>query len=240
VKDPDEEVRDGIPAFVHVYDRLRELIARDGLEPGELMPNESALAGELSVSREIVREALLLLEEDGHVARASDWRWRVAREREQASITDPFPQLLGGGITAERRIHAALERGSSWSRELLASEEMFLVWETVFSYQNVLLASTLEVMLESALPEGLADADPFDVAARPTLLGCVPRERRAEMTVDLWRFTPLSRNTERLSWMDLPMHGIPVGLTVVFGEAGRRTYLAKNAFDLGTFTLFGG
>jgi hypothetical protein len=240
MRDHDAPVRDGIPAFVHVYDRLREHIARDALEPGELLSTEVVLAGELSVRREVVREALLLLEEDGHLARDSDWRWRVAPPRVRASITDPFPQLLGGRLTADRRIHAAVERGSTWSRELLDSDETFLVWETVFSRNNVLLVSTLEVMVESAVPEEVTGADPFDVEARPTLLGCLDPERRDAMTVELWRLTPLSRNTERLSWMELPMHGIPAGLTVVFAEDGRPTYLAKNAFDLGTFTLSGG
>lgn len=236
----DQPVRSGIPAFVHVYDRLREHISRDALEPGELLPTEVMLAGELSVPRDTIREALLLLEEDGHLKRDSDWRWRVATTRVQASITDPFPELLGGDLVASRRIHAALESGSSWSRELLSTDEKLLVWETVFAHKNVLLASTLEVMVESAVPGGVLDVDPGDVSTRPTLLGCIDPARRAEMTVDLWRLTPLSRNTERLSWMQLPMHGIPVGLTVVLGEAGRPTYLAKNAFDLGTFTLSGG
>jgi len=240
VKQSDAQVREGIPAFVQVYDRLREQIARDGLEPGELLPTEVMLAAELSVAREIVREALLLLEEDGHVKRDSSWAWRVAAPRVQASITDPFPDLLGGSLTADRRIHAALESGSTWSRELLGSDEKFLVWETVFSHNNVLLASTLEVMVESAVPAGLADADPSDVTSRPTLLGCLEPERREAMTVELWRLTPLSRNTERLSWMELPMHGIPAGLTVVLAEDGQATYLAKNVFDLGTFTLSGG
>ena len=240
MRDSDAHVRDGVPAFVEVYDRLREHIVRDGLEPGELLPTEVALAGELSVRREVVREALLLLEEDGHLARDSDWRWRVAPSRAQASITDPFPGLLGGGLTADRRIHAAVERGSTWSRELLDSDETFIVWETVFSRHNVLLVSTLEVMVESAVPEEVGNADPFDVEARPTLLGCLDAARREAMSVDLWRLTPLSRNTERLSWMGFPMHGIPAGLTVVFGEDGRPTYLAKNAFDLGSFTLSGG
>jgi GntR family transcriptional regulator len=232
--------REGIPPFVEVYDRIRELIARDELRPGELLPTEVVVAGELSVPRELVREALLLLEEDGFLRRDSDWRWRVGAPRVPASVTDPFPDLLGGHLTADRRIHAAVESGSSWSRELLDSDEKFMVWETVFSYRHVLLASTLEVMVESAVPPEVLDADHFDVVERPTLLGAIDPERRSAMTVALWRLTPLSRNTERLSWMELPMHGIPVGLTVVLAEDGRPTYLAKNAFDLGTFTLSGG
>jgi hypothetical protein len=234
---PDPKVREGVPAFVRVYDRLREYVARDALEPGELMPTEVVLAGELSVPRELVREALLLLEEDGHLARDNDWRWRVAAPRVPAGFSDPFPDLLGGALTADRRLHAAVETGSTWSRELLGSSEPFLVWETVFSHGGVVLASTLEVMLESALPDGVADCDWLDVDTRPTLLGCVPAERRSHMTLELWRLTPLSRNTERLSWMELPMHGIAVGLTVVLAEDDKPTYLAKNIFDLGTFDL---
>jgi DNA-binding transcriptional regulator YhcF (GntR family) len=240
VRETDAQVREGIPAFVRVYDRLREHIAGEALEPGELLSTEVMLAGELSVPRALIREVLLLLEEDGHLVRDNDWRWRVAPARVQAAITDPFPELLGGGLTAVRRIHAAVERGSTWSRELLDTDESFVVWETVFSHRNVLLVSTLEVMVESAAPQEVTSLDPLDVEARPTLLGCVDPARREAMTVDLWRLTPLSRNTERLSWMELPMHGIPAGLTVVFGEDGRPTYLAKNAFDLGTFTLSGG
>ena len=57
------------------------------------------------------------------------------------------------------------------------------------------------------------------------------------MTPELWRLSPLSRTTERLSWMELPLHGIPAALTVVLAEGGRPTYLAKNIFDLATFDL---
>ena len=240
MRDPDRQVREGIPEFVRVYDRLREKIARDELKPGELLPTEVVLAGQLSVPRELVREALMLLEEDGYLTRDNDWRWQVSRPRDPASFTSPFPELLGGTLTPVRRLHAAVESGSTWSRELLGSGEKFVVWETVFAHANVRLASTLEVMLESAVPEEVTDADPLDVQTWPTLLGSLPPERRVAMTVELWRITPLSRNTERLSWMELPMHGIPAGLTVVLAENGSPTYLAKNLFDLATFSISAG
>lgn len=237
MREPDRQVREGVPAFVQVYDRLQEYVARESLDPGDLLPTEVVMAGELGVPREVVRESLLLLEEDGVLARDNDWRWRVAHPRRAASITDPFPDLLGGSLVPDRRLHAAVEDGSSWSRGLLGAGEKFLVWETVFAHNGVLLASTLEVMLESAAPEGLTEVDAGDVAERPTLLGCLPPNRRRGMTLDLCRLTPLSRNTERLSWMELPMHGIAAGLTVLLAEAGRPTYLAKNIFDLATFDL---
>lgn len=231
------EHRTGVPAFVGVYDRLRELISRDQLAPGEALPSDAALSGELSVSRELIREALLLLAEDGHLVRQRDLRWHVAEPQASTSYADPFPTLLSAEVTPVRRLHAAVEGGSTWSRELLGSDGPFLVWETVFAYAGVLLASTLEVMLESAVPPEVLESDLWSVDPWPTLLDSLDADRRAAMTLEQWRLTSLSRNTERLSWMELPMHGIPAALTIVLGEAGTPTYLAKNVFDLGTFGL---
>ena len=82
-RSPDEEaerhVRDGIPPFVEVYDRIRDLLREGGYEPGDVLPGEVALAGELGAPRQLVKEALLLLEEDGKLLRLRDRRWRVAR-----------------------------------------------------------------------------------------------------------------------------------------------------------------
>ena len=231
------DTRPGVPPFVAVYDRLRELVRRDELTPGEQLPSEVVLAGELSVGRELVHEALLLLEEDGFLVRDRERRWVVAPPADPTSFTDPFARLLSGELRAVRRLHAAVESGSSWSRELLASDGPFLVWETVLAHGEVLLASTLEVMVATAAPAGLTDADHNDVERWPTLLDAVDPGQRAAMTTELWRLTPVSTYTERLSWMDLPMHGIPASLTVVLAEAGTPAYLAKNLFDLGSFNL---
>ena len=57
------------------------------------------------------------------------------------------------------------------------------------------------------------------------------------MTPEVWRVSAVSTGTERLSWMELPLHGIPAGLTVVLAEDGVPTYLAKNLFDLGSLIL---
>ena len=57
------------------------------------------------------------------------------------------------------------------------------------------------------------------------------------MTPEVWRLSAVSRSAERLSWTELPLHGIPAVLTVVLAEAGRPVYLAKNVFDLGTFDI---
>jgi DNA-binding GntR family transcriptional regulator len=240
-RDPERHVRTGVPPFVDAYDRVRELIERDGLEPGEQLPNEVVIGGELSISRTLTHEALLLLEEDGHLVRDKDRRWCVAAQPpEPVGFADGFHRQLRDGAKPVRRLHAAVERGGSWSRGLLRTDDPKLVWETVFELEGVLLASTLEVMPMSVVPAEVAEADhdgQRDVGRWPTLLDALEPGRRAAMVPTVWRLSAVSRDTERLSWMDLPLHGMPAVVTSVLAEGGQPTYLAKNIFDLTSFQV---
>lgn len=237
-KDAERYVRDGTPPFVEVYDRILDVVR--GLDPGDPMPGEVALTGELGFARELVKEALLLLEEDGKVVRERDRLWRVAPSVEPAAFTDSFHRMLGGRARPVRRLLVGIEDGSHWSHELLRAETQVLVWETVFAFDDVLLASTLEMMALAAAPPELTEAltsEKHDLTIWPTMLEALGPERRDGLTPQLWRLSPISRATERLSWMELPLHGIPAALTVVLAEDGVPVYLAKNILDLGTFDL---
>ncbi|WP_046791689.1 GntR family transcriptional regulator [Tatumella morbirosei] len=55
----------GQPLRVTIYSRLSEAIRGGLLPPGSMLPKESELGTMLGVSRTVVREALMLLEEDG-------------------------------------------------------------------------------------------------------------------------------------------------------------------------------
>lgn len=57
----------GQPLRVAVYSRLSQGIRSGVLEAGSILPRETELAFMLGVSRTVVREALMLLEEDGHI-----------------------------------------------------------------------------------------------------------------------------------------------------------------------------
>lgn len=240
-RDPERHVRTGVPPFVDAYDRVRQLIVRDGFEPGEQLPNEVVIGGELSISRDLAHEVLLLLEEDGHVVRDKDKRWCVAPGSPgPVGFAEGFHRQLRDAVTPVRRLHAAVERGGSWSNGMLRSDEPKLVWETVFAQDGVLLASTLEVMPVSAVPAEITEADDAaqrDVARWPTLLDALEPARRAALEPLVWRLAPVSRSTERLSWMDLPLHGMPAVVIAVLGEGGSPCYLAKNIFDLTSFQV---
>ena len=159
---------------------------------------------------------------------------------EPAAFTDSFHRMLGGRARPVRRLLVGIEDGSHWSHELLRAETQVLVWETIFAFDDVLLASTLEMMALAAAPPELTSeliAEKHDLTIWPTMLEALGPERRAGLTPQLWRLSPISRATERLSWMELPLHGIPAALTVVLAEDGAPVYLAKNILDLGTFDL---
>jgi GntR family transcriptional regulator len=233
-------VRDGVPPFVEVYDRVRDLLKDGALKPGDLLPGEVALAGQLGHPRKLVKEALLLLEEDGKLVRERDRLWRVAPPAVPVAFTDSFHRLLGARIRPVRRLLVGIEDGSQWSHELLRTAGQVLTWETIFAHDDVLLASTLEMMVLDAVPSELTAAlvsDKHDLVDWPTMLEALGPERRAGLTPLLWRLSSISRATERLSWMELPLHGIPAALTVVLAEDGAPVYLAKNILDLGTFDL---
>lgn len=239
-EDAERYVRNGTPPFVDVYDRLRDLVRDTGLAPGDAMPSDVVLAESLGVSRDLVREALLLLGEDGKLERRERRWWVAEPATAPVAFTDSFHRLLGGRARPVRRLLVGIEDGSQWSHELLRSTGKVLTWETVFAFDDVLLASTLEeVLVEAAPPELLQalDAAQHDLDAWPTMLEAFGAERRARLVPEIWRLAQISRATERLSWMELPLHGIPAALTVVLTEDGRPVYLAKNIFDLGTFDL---
>ena len=56
-----------LPLFVRVYETIYKRLAEGFYRPGEQLPSESELAEELKVSRGTLRQALLLLQEDGMI-----------------------------------------------------------------------------------------------------------------------------------------------------------------------------
>jgi len=88
----------GQPLRVAAYSRIAEAIRTKLLPPGSLLPTETELGVMMDVSRTVIREALMLLEEDGLTrARRGVGRF-VADSLPRIGIEKirPFDQLLGG------------------------------------------------------------------------------------------------------------------------------------------------
>lgn len=59
------EIGDKVPLYVRIYEQLFQLIEANHFKEGEKLPGEITLAKELGVSRASIRQALLILQEDG-------------------------------------------------------------------------------------------------------------------------------------------------------------------------------
>jgi GntR family transcriptional regulator len=89
--------RPGVPLRVEVYDRIASAIRAGALLPESLLPSESELGEAMEVSRTVVREALLLLEEDG-LLRPRRGIGRVVSASQPAAGFErlrPMEQILG-------------------------------------------------------------------------------------------------------------------------------------------------
>lgn len=61
----EQEKGDKVPLYVRIYEQLFHLIETNYFKEGEKLPGEHTLSNELGVSRSTVRQALLILQEDG-------------------------------------------------------------------------------------------------------------------------------------------------------------------------------
>lgn len=124
----------GVPRRVAVYSRIAEAIRGDLLLPGSLVPSESDLGAQLGVSRTVVREALMLLEEDGLVRSqrgvgrfVADVIPRIGIERLR-----PLEEVLGESepVTVERTEHTLQNSSSPLIADALGQATTDSTWFT--------------------------------------------------------------------------------------------------------------
>jgi GntR family transcriptional regulator len=112
----------GQPLRVAVYDRISHGIRSGVLGAGELLPRETELGVSLGVSRTVVREALMLLEEDGLIVTRRGIGRFVAETLPHDGADDfrPLEQLFadGGELTVER-VEFSLQRVTDFVAEHL-------------------------------------------------------------------------------------------------------------------------
>jgi GntR family transcriptional regulator len=87
----------GVPLRVQVHSRILDGIRGGVLTPGSMIPTEAELGRMMGVSRTVVREALMLLDEDGFVVSRRGIGRFVADALPQAGLERirPLEELLG-------------------------------------------------------------------------------------------------------------------------------------------------
>ncbi len=92
-----------------VHDRLRTSIVEGELAPGDAVPSERALAGELGVNRHAVREALKRLEQAGLVRITHGGPTRVLDWRDHGGMDLLLDLVRGGAVVPAEVVRSVLE-----------------------------------------------------------------------------------------------------------------------------------
>ncbi|MBN1178396.1 MAG: GntR family transcriptional regulator [Anaerolineae bacterium] len=98
-------VLDRRPLYIQAHDWLLALIEEEGLQPGDQLPSETRLAGQLGISRATLREALRLLEKDRRISRQQGVGTFVMPDRHLESGLERLESILSlaerQGMTAQ-------------------------------------------------------------------------------------------------------------------------------------------
>jgi GntR family transcriptional regulator len=239
----------GQPLRVAVYSSLADAIRSGRVELGSLLPNEAELGVALRVSRTVVREALMLLEEDGLIRTRRGIGRFVAEALPQAGLEQlrPLEQMIAssdGEVTVERELHELQPTSDFITRglQLDASAEVW-VQENVVKRNGEPVAQLLEVV-----PAGdvLAERSPV-LAAR---LGELAEEGRSVLAALLdilgptlgpavYDVTVGKAGAERGKGIGLKGSAPVLVLTHNVLLDGKPLYLAKNLItpSFGTLTI---
>lgn len=128
----------GLPLRVQVYEQVNAWIHTGQLAPGSQLPTENGLCDLFGVSRTVIREALILLEEDGVVVRRRGIGRFVATDRPELGLEQlrPLERLLGtDGVV---RLETSIEKPTSLVEHHLAvgPDSNILRWETLLSTEE--------------------------------------------------------------------------------------------------------
>lgn len=105
-----------VPLRVAAYTKISDAIRKGVIGPGMLLPSEPELVEYLQVSRTVVREALIFLEEDGLIRSRRGIGRFVSEELPVSGIEQIQPaevMLAAGSATSVRQTVVALQEGPS-------------------------------------------------------------------------------------------------------------------------------
>jgi GntR family transcriptional regulator len=230
----------GQPLRVAVYSRISHGI-RDGVLPaGQILPRETELADSLGVSRTVVREALMLLEEDGHIVTrrgvgrfVADTVPHIGLERFQtveSLLGEPLDSLEVDVIEFTRQeptdfvtTHMAIDDSTHfWFRESIirrAGHPMALVQEYV-----------PEVEYLAGVSRPLADAFRRITEAGPTMLETLLATLGPALAPVHCVVSASIAGPTRARHLDLAVADPVLLLTQSAAVNGTPVYLAKSAF----------
>ncbi|RST15862.1 GntR family transcriptional regulator [Streptomyces sp. WAC05374] len=134
---------------VVLYERIVDAIHAGTYPPGSTLPSEPKLAAELGVSRPALREALLLLQEDGLLSVRRGVGRTVADRppRRGFEHIQPLEELIGAGAPVRvRALLRAVEEPTDFTAQhlLAAARARLLFWESLLAADGAAAALSQE------------------------------------------------------------------------------------------------
>ncbi|MCW2880064.1 MAG: hypothetical protein JWQ95_4164 [Sphaerisporangium sp.] len=156
--------RGNLPLRVAVYSEIAQAIRSGVLGLGQLLPSEPELSAAFGVSRSVLREALILLEEDGLIRNQRGIGRFVVDVLPAIGLEQlqPMERMLAAPGLAARTVQrrkATLEITTDFTQRglQLAADEVVLMWESVILADDLPVALTQEWVSSG---ETLAAIDP--------------------------------------------------------------------------------
>ncbi|GAB4099462.1 GntR family transcriptional regulator [Sinomonas halotolerans] len=226
----------GLPLRVAAYSRIAEAIRRGALPGGSLLPTETELGTLLKVSRTVIREALMLLEEDGLVRTRRGVGRFVAESLPRLGIEriQPFEEVFAapGAQLALERVQTVLQPASEFVAPGvgIAPDAECLLWETVVSRDGEAIAHLQEhVGAEPGSPGGHPDVLAALDAAGPasTMLAALAGVPGGALGPGTCEISLSTVGPSRAKLLDLRASDPVLVLTQHVRRQGRPLYLAK-------------
>ncbi|MDQ0614060.1 GntR family transcriptional regulator [Microbacterium sp. W4I4] len=169
----------GQPLRIAVYSRIAEGIRTNTFRLGEALPRETELAVSLGVSRTVVREALMLLEEDGLIVTKRGIGRFVTDSIPRVGLEElrPFEEVLAepNSALSVRGIEFTLQQATDFASTYLHLDSEANIW---FRESLVSVSSNPLAIVQEYLPAGRGLSDVSEEFAR-----FLPEAAEADATV---------------------------------------------------------
>jgi GntR family transcriptional regulator len=223
--------RSSLPLRVAVYSEIARAIRAGDLRPGEVIPREPDLCRAFEVSRTVMREALILLEEDGLIRTQRGVGRFVADVLPAIGLEklQPIEAMLqrADRRSSVRRIRSEEEEVTDFTRRGLGLEEggRARIWESVVAHDGVPMALAQEWVpaggqLDAALAAH-AQGQTSLLAALIEVLGTGLGPGTCEVSVS-------NAGSERAQNLGVPGQSPILVVFQTVPAAGRPLYVAKH------------
>ncbi|MEV5478586.1 GntR family transcriptional regulator [Streptomyces sp. NPDC052207] len=237
----------GIPLRVQAHSRILDGIRSGILQPGSMVPTEAELGQLLGVSRTVVREALMLLEEDGFlVARRGIGRF-VADRLPQAGLHQlrPLEDLLGSPSATPLQLQRTEVTRQTHSATFVSEELGIRPEEPTWFFETVVLRNNTPIALcqehlaaqDNAAPNWADCMRPQAAHVNHTLLALLLAHYGPAVGAATVKIAPGAPGTSRAALLQTGPAEPAIVLTQTAALNGRPFYLAKHLVLAGAGSL---